>query len=189
MTDRDRYEFEDLLHGAMKDTAPSGVDIKTCPALSHINLRGNPENDEWVTAAESALGQPLPLDANTMTSGAHRIFWLGPDEWLILTESGASSLCACLDESLSGMHFAVNDLSGGQIALRVSGPGARDALAKGCTLDLHPRVFAAGMCAQSGLAKANVLLGLDNDAGEFDIVVRRSFADYLVRWLIDTSRA
>jgi sarcosine oxidase subunit gamma len=56
-------------------------------------------------------------------------------------------------------------------------------LAKGCTLDFHPRVFRPGTCAQSGLAKANVLIRLGDDPDSFDVVVRRSFADYLLRWL------
>ena len=55
-------------------------------------------------------------------------------------------------------------------------------LAKGCTLDLHAAYFPPGHCAQSDLAKANVLLRRDN-AKRFEIIVRRSFADYLLAWL------
>jgi sarcosine oxidase subunit gamma len=50
-------------------------------------------------------------------------------------------------------------------------------------LDLHPGVFAVGDCAQSGLAKANVVLALVDDKPTFMVVVRRSFSDYLYRWL------
>ena len=67
--------------------------------------------------------------------------------------------------------------------MRIKGRGVRDVLAKGCTLDLHPAEFAAGACAQSGLAKANILIGLIEEKPVFEIVVRRSFAEYLARWL------
>ncbi len=81
------------------------------------------------------------------------------------------------------MHAAVNDVSGGNVVLRLSGARTRQLFAKGCTLDFHPDVFNVGECAQSGLGKAAVLFGLVDDAPTFDVIVRRSFADYLVKWL------
>jgi sarcosine oxidase subunit gamma len=65
-------------------------------------------------------------------------------------------------------------------------------LAKGCPLDLHPRAFATGNCAQSLLAKASVLIHLPNDDAQrgptFDLYVARSFAHYLFAWLEDAGR-
>jgi len=166
------------------DATGRGITIQIQSNLGHLNLRGNAADSAFVRVIEKALGQKLPTDANTSTSGTHRVYWLGPDEWLILTEvDEASSLCGKLEKSLSAMHAAVNDVSGGQLALRIAGTGVRDVLAKGCTLDLHPRVFTSNMCAQSGLAKASVLISLVEEPDVFDIVVRRSFADYLLRWL------
>jgi sarcosine oxidase subunit gamma len=63
------------------------------------------------------------------------------------------------------------------------GPGAREVLAKGCTLDLHPDEFKPGACAQSGLAKASVLLAMIDERPSFEIKVRRSFAEYVLLWL------
>ena len=64
---------------------------------------------------------------------------------------------------------------------------ARDLLAKGCSLDLHPRVFGRGGCAQSHLAKAQVVLHQVSDEPAFDLYVLRSFADYLWAWLEDAA--
>ena len=158
--------------------------ITVCSDLGHVNVRGVAADPVFVSAVEGVLQQPLPLAPNTMTQAAHRVFWLGPDEWLVVTAAPqAADLAAALQQATSGMHASVNDLSGGQVALVLEGPGARDLLAKGCPLDLHPQVFKAGDCAQSAIAKSNVLLGLLDDAPTFIIVVRRSFADYLCRWL------
>jgi sarcosine oxidase subunit gamma len=48
-------------------------------------------------------------------------------------------------------------------------------------LDLHPRVFTIGQCAQTHVAKVPVLLR--PIAGGIELVVRRSFADSLWQWL------
>ena len=76
-------------------------------------------------------------------------------------------------------------LSGGQTVIGLRGAEAAQVLAKGCTLDLHPRALKGGDCAQTRLAKANVLLHRLPEGDGFEITVRRSFADYLWRWLAD----
>lgn len=181
-TEARRHGLERFLHYTPQDDATdASVDIQIQSGLGHLNLRGSVQDQRFVRAVEDVLGQKLPTMANTSIIDAHRVYWLGPDEWLILT--GEQTLAQELQKYLAGLHAAVNDLSGGQIALRVAGPHFRDILAKGCTLDFHPRVFTNGMCAQSGLAKASVLIGLLDEPDVFDIVVRRSFSDYLIRWL------
>ncbi len=182
------HGLERFLETASPSSAgDSVIDIQIQSRLGHLNVRGNPNQGGFAAAAESALGQVLPTAPNTLSMGEHRIYWLGPDEWLVLTDlQSIDALKEELELTLVGMHAASNDVSGGQIALRLAGVHVPGMLAKGCTLDLHPRVFATGMCAQSGLAKANVLLGLITQSGQdpvFEIVVRRSFSDYLVRWL------
>ena len=69
----------------------------------------------------------------------------------------------------------------------MTGPNARDVLAKGCPLDLHPSVFRPGDCAQTLLAKANVTLRCVDDAPSYELTVRRSFADYAAPWLQDAA--
>ena len=170
---------------SQSDSGGSGICIRIDSQVGHLNLRADCSDNDCVEALESQLGQSLPTTPNTLSEGEHRIYWLGPDEWLILTDlAQVRLLVEKLRQAADGKHVALNDVSGGQIALRLDGTGVRDLLAKGCTLDLHPRVFTAGMCAQSGLAKANVLIGLAGQAESFDIVVRRSFSDYLLRWLL-----
>ncbi len=154
-----------------------------------LNLRLNPRNSQALTAAERILGQPMPLAANTFTTGEHQVYWLGPDEWLIVT--GAECVAALgseLAEALAGFHAAVNDVSGGNVELLVSGVDARTVLAKGCALDLHPREFAPGQCAQTGLGRAAVLLAAAGDPSTYAIIVRRSFSEYLCSWLANAVR-
>jgi sarcosine oxidase subunit gamma len=58
---------------------------------------------------------------------------------------------------------------------------------KGCSLDLHPREFGPGRCAQSTLAKAQIILHQLDDGPTYDLYVARSFAEYLWAWLEDAS--
>jgi len=161
------------------------VEVEIRADMGHINLRGSPANPEFLSAVAGVLRQELPFAANTMTMGDHRIYWLGPDEWQVVTAIGdTDELSSRLRAALAGSHASVSDLSGGQIALHVSGSNVRDVLAKGCTLDLSVAGFEVGACAQSGLGKTSMLIGrIENANPKFEIVVRRSFADYVLRWL------
>jgi sarcosine oxidase subunit gamma len=67
--------------------------------------------------------------------------------------------------------------------LGLAGPAARDVLAKGCGLDLHPSAFAPGRCAQTLLAQAQIVLEQRSDEPEYHLFVRPSFARYLREWL------
>jgi len=159
------------------------VIIQQVDDVGHVNLRGDPQEVAFRDAAEAVLGQPIPIEPNTISKGAHLICWLGPDEWHIqTTASAATSLATELQSALDAQHATINDLSGGLVTYRVSGTDACNLFAKSCTLDFHTEVFAAETCAQSGLAKASVLIVRADDPDTFEIVVRRSFSDYLQRW-------
>lgn len=164
--------------------ADIGLIIEIQAELGHINLRGASEDNKFVAAVKDIVGQDLPVQANTISNGEHRIFWLGPDEWLIVTSlDSCDELLGRLGTALEGLQASVTDVSGGQVLLRLGGSSVLDVLAKGCTLDFQPEVFSVGACAQSGLAKAHILIGLINDDPVFDLIVRRSFSEYVVLWL------
>ena len=168
------------------NAADRSGDLRVClvPAMGHINLRGNANDSDFVAAIRSVLGQDLPVNANTMTVDSHRVYWLGPDEWLIVTaHENMRGLVEQISRMRQGQHVAVTDVSGGNILLRLVGENARDVLAKGCTLDFHPDALPVGHCAQSGLAKANILIGHIDKQPTYEIVVRRSFSEYLCLWL------
>jgi sarcosine oxidase subunit gamma len=74
-------------------------------------------------------------------------------------------------------------VSANRVCLELSGEGAADVLARGCALDLHRSIFPPGRCAQTLVARAQVILYRTEDA--FRLLVRPSFADYLRAWLTD----
>ncbi len=153
-----------------------------------INLRGALHSGSFAKSAAKVLGVKLPDTPNTwVAAGDYTVCWLGPEEWLLLTPAaGEGDLITALRGALTAEHTAVIDVTGGHAVITLNGPAVRDILAKGCTLDLHRKVFAAGCCAQTVLAKAGVLLVARADDA-VDVVVRRSFSDYLWRWLVDAA--
>jgi sarcosine oxidase, subunit gamma len=176
----------------------AGVAMGEQPYRGIVGIRAKPGDAAGMAALEAALGFALPQTPNTTAASAGALaLWLGPDEWWIVTpgpepESGPA-MAATLRAALAGRQGAVTDVSESRTCVRISGPHARDLLCKGMPLDLHPRAFPVGRCAQSHLAKAGVVLHLVADPGgpegpTFEVYVLRSFAEYLWLWLEDAAR-
>ena len=162
------------------DLTGGEVTAETVPFLAQVSLRLDP-------ALGDRVPFPLPLEPNTAwEDGPRAALWLGPDEWLILGPPHAGSeIAAELETALAEVHRSVVDLSGNRVAIELGGPGRFELLSKGCPIDLHPLAWAAGMCAQTLLAKAQVIL--HERADTTGILVRASFAGYLVDWLLAAS--
>jgi len=134
------------------------ADLRELSIEAQVSVRGEPQ-----------VGFPTQPNA---TSGD--VLWLGPDDWLVLggREGDFPEAAAAVD------------VSANRVVLELSGRDAADVLARGCSLDLHPSVFSPGRCAQTLLARAQVILVRD-DLETFRILVRPSFAGYLRAWLQD----
>ena len=73
--------------------------------------------------------------------------------------------------------------------LHITGDNAASLLATDCPFDLHPREFKPGQCAQTRLARAGMTISPLSDGSGFELIIRRSFADYLLLWLQDAAIA
>jgi sarcosine oxidase subunit gamma len=152
--------------------------------MTIVNLRGNPDDAAFCSAASAALGLALPVQACTSTANdVCRVVWAGPDDWFVIAPKGmADAVMTRLRKALAGMHHAVTDVSSGYTVLHLGGTSARDVLAQGCPLDLHPRVFQPGAAAGSHFFKASVWLWRTDESQSFELLVRRSFMGYV--WLL-----
>ena len=178
--------------------AEAGVAMGERPYRGLVNLRGPAGDKAFDSAVEKALGIALPSEPNT-TAGTDelRVFWLGPNEWWVVTPGDGPAMADRLRTALAGQKAAVTDVSESRTCIHIRGARARDLLSKGCPLDLHPRMFSAGRCAQSLCAKAMVTLHqTEDDSGDgakeggpaYDVYVLNSFAEYLWLWLEDAAR-
>ncbi|GIH21870.1 sarcosine oxidase subunit alpha [Acrocarpospora phusangensis] len=123
----------------------------------------------FLTQVNVRTGTPLTPPGTAVTDGETTTVWLGPDEWLTVGPGAARGV----------------DVSAQRTAIRITGPRARDLLAHGCALDLHPDVFPPGRCAQTLLARTQIILIAESDG--FLVLVRASFAAYLGAWLLDAA--
>ena len=134
-------------------------------------------------------GLPIPLEPNRVTAmGTVRVLWQGPDEWLVTAEGDAPDLLPRLERAVARRSAALTDLSASRVVLEIAGSGARALFAAGCGLDLHPRAFGPGRCAQTLLARVPVILDQLDDTPRFRLLVRRSYARWLGDWLVDAAR-
>lgn len=183
---------------AQETTEPGTAGVWLCARRfrGQINLRIDPRDSARVAAAEAALGVALPRAPNTSAHGADRtVLWLGPDEWLVVlaADEDESAVADALAAALTEHHAAIVAVGHARTVIGVAGPRARDVLAKGCGLDLHPRAFGPGQCAQTALARAGIILhqrdGFHQREGgpSYDIDCRRSFAPYVWAWLEDAA--
>jgi sarcosine oxidase subunit gamma len=162
--------------------------LREVPYLAQIDLRIAPDDRAALNAVASVVG-PLPTDPNTFTGGPDgSVLWLGPDEWLLVgPPDGAAALEShlrlALGEAVTGV--AIVDVSANRTTLELRGPNARAALESGCSIDLHPRAFGPGHCAQTLLARAGVIIQQLTDEPMYRIFVRPSFAIYVATWLKD----
>ena len=164
---------------------PTSASISEEPFLAMVDL--------WVdssgpggTAASGVLGTALPTEPSTCRNG---VIWFGPEEWLVTsTDRDGQALESALRDAVTPHGGAAVDVSAQRTTVRLRGTHARDVLAKGCALDLHPTAFGVGAAAQTmlGLA-AVVLIPLDSKGTDYRILVRSSFAGYLADWLLDAT--
>jgi len=169
------------------------------PTLIELRIASPQDGSSANTAVVgSALGLDLPPSGRVSRGGDRLAVWLGPGWWLLDAPQadgpGLGALEASLVDRLRGLGGWVSavDVSAGFAVLELAGPRARDVLAHGCSIDLHPRVFGPGRAARTMLAKAQVVLAqTDGDATgrapAYRIWVRTSFARYLTEWLLDAA--
>ncbi|MCH6587540.1 MAG: sarcosine oxidase subunit gamma [Proteobacteria bacterium] len=142
----------------------AGVTLAERPHRGMVNLRLDPSDETAMNAFAEAFGFALPVAPNTSAGdGAASALWLGPDEWWLVVPGPGPALADKLRAALADGFAAVTEVGESRTCIRIAGPKARALLQKGCPLDLHPRAFAPGACAQTILAKATVAIHLVAD--------------------------
>ena len=119
-----------------------------------------------------------------LSTAAQRGFDLVVAVGFLMAESTSS-----VAKRFPGTSFAIVDVSANRTTLELRGQWVRELLEFGCSLDLHPRAFGPGRCAQTLLARANVLIWFVSDEPEpvYRVLVRPSFAAYVAAWLADAA--
>jgi sarcosine oxidase subunit gamma len=135
-------------------------------------------------AVAGAYGVELPNSSRVAQGPKVGFVGTGPGQWLAMSEVLASeALARDLSAKLQGLA-SISDQSGGRTVLRVSGPRARDVLAKGLPIDLDPRAFPLGSAATSAISLMGLQLWQIDDTRSYDIAMFRSVSQSFWRWLV-----
>jgi sarcosine oxidase subunit gamma len=165
----------------------AGVTVREKKLLGHLTLRGDGNDSSFAGAVHKALGLELPMALTLVADGETSLQWMAPDEWLLIVPGGTEyAVEQKLREALAGHHISVVNVSGGQTLLELSGPKVREVLMKSTSYDVHPDNFPVGKAVGTHFAKSQLVI---RHTGEevWELLVRRSFADYFWLWLQDAS--
>jgi sarcosine oxidase subunit gamma len=132
------------------------------------------------------FGLACPPPGHSTANGALALHWCGFEQYYAVADGFADgALYGELRESLSGLA-SVSDQSHGRVIFCIEGPRARDVLAKGTPVDLHPRAFGTGRSAVTQMAHVGVHIAqIGPDA--FELSVFRGFAQSFWEWLGEMS--
>lgn len=164
-----------------------GIYLRENKLQGHLTLRCNPANTKQLAAVERVLGLALPLQPLTsVENGGYSIRWMSPDEWLIIVPGQETFAVETKFRDEMGDHYSLVNSSGGSTILEVSGVNVVEMLKKCTPIDLHSSEYPIGKVVSTLFAKSSAIIRRTGEQS-FELVIRRSFADYIWLWLQDAS--
>jgi heterotetrameric sarcosine oxidase gamma subunit len=139
---------------------------------------------ELIARVEAHYGLSPPRGLERAAAGAIAFLGVGPNRWLAISESGAA-FTDDLEAALEGVASVIAQTDGLAV-LRIAGPRARSAFAKGLSIDLDPGAFAIDNVASSILAHIAVTIWR-TDETSYEVAVPRSFAGDFWHWLAESA--
>ncbi|HCJ28644.1 MAG TPA: sarcosine oxidase subunit gamma [Pseudomonas sp.] len=165
----------------------AGIRLREKKLRGHLTLRGDANDPSFASGVHTALGLELPVALTLAAEGETSLQWMSPDEWLLIVPQGEEYATEQrLRDALAGLHIQVVNVSGGQTLLELSGEKVRELLMKSTPYDVHPSNFPVGKAVGTHFAKSQLVIRHTAE-DVWELVVRRSFADYIWLWLQDAS--
>lgn len=179
-----------MQHVSKKYVAGNDYYAMTEVAVGQLIIRIPEKNLKNATKAiKSVTKLAIPKTLEATTNKDFSLFWLSPDELLLITpKKTEADIEANLRKAMEG-HFAIVDVTGGQTLLELSGERAETILKKSTVYDIHESNFPKGKVVTTKFALSQVIV-TRTGADSFQLIVRRSFSDYIWHWIVDAgSRA
>ncbi|MEM6825878.1 MAG: sarcosine oxidase subunit gamma family protein [Pseudomonadota bacterium] len=151
-----------------------------------VTLKGDLSAAPLKEAATGVTGVAFPDPLDIHLAGENGLAWMAPDEVLLLVpHAEADAAAQALGDALSGAHHLAVNVSDARALITVSGPAAREVLAKLTPVDLHG--FSPGQIRRTRLAQVSAAFWM-RDAETFEIVCFRSVAVYVFDVLTEAAR-
>jgi methylglutamate dehydrogenase subunit D len=173
-------------YGVEADVPGVVISEHTGSALASVMGRKGKTAD-LCTRVREQFGVDLPMTPRRVADSQVHFIWAGPERWLAEAPNEMpSTFERNLREATSGLA-SVTSQSDGRSIIRISGPKAREVLAKGVPLDLDSSAFGPGDTAMTVVGHINVHLWQTDAVPTYDFAVFRSFAASFCEWLLDAS--
>jgi sarcosine oxidase subunit gamma len=173
-------------YGAEAETPGVTISEHTDLALASVMARRE-KTSELAARVKERFAIDLPMTPRRAAGGPIHFIWAGPGRWLAAAlHQSPVTFEGDLRGALAGLA-SVTSQSDGRTIIRIGGPKARKALAKGVPLDLDPRAFGPDDTAMTIVAHINVHLWQCDATPTYDFAVFRSFAGSFCEWLLDAS--
>jgi sarcosine oxidase, subunit gamma len=155
------------------------AEITECGLQGMITLRGDLTARALKAGATQASGAKMPPQGRANITGDSGLCWMSPDELLVLCPyDEVETRLDALTTKLGDMFALAVNVSDARALFRVSGPAAREVLAKLCPVDMSPQPFTPGMFRRTRMAQVPAAFWMDDDES-IHIICFRSMADYV----------
>lgn len=134
--------------------------------------------------ARNDKSQALKLTLDRMQGCT--VQWAGADQYYAVADGLKEGELYSELKSRLNVLASVSDQSHGRVILRITGPKARNVLAKGTPVDLHRDEFPVGKSAVTQMAHVGVHLTRTGEDA-FELSVFRGFAESFWEWLTEQS--
>ena len=165
-------------------SADAGVtlELRGGCVLATVSVRRN-QRQALERRVHEMFGLLLPAIPKCVSGNAVSLLWAGAGHWLAMTRGEDGTAFERHLRSELGDLAAISDQSDGRIIVRVSGARARDALAKGVPVDLHPSVFRPGDAASYDRRLHRRRLVAGGRCADLRFIVPRSYFTAFHEWL------
>ena len=173
-------------HGVRAGRAGVTLALRGGPALAAVSVRRN-RLDALAGRVRDVFGLQLVHVPKCVIAGPIAFVWAGTGQWLAMADGEDGAAFEQRLRVTLGNLASVSDQSDGRTIIRVGGARARDVLAKGVPIDLHPRAFRAGDAAVTTVAHIGAMLWQVDETPTYELIISRSFAAGFWEWLIDAA--
>tara|TARA_B100001741_G_C16469735_1_gene559381 strand:+ start:63 stop:647 length:585 start_codon:yes stop_codon:yes gene_type:complete len=122
-------------HGNFKNKNPDEIinikELKNFKIFQIVKFKKNKKNINDYKLSGLDFPDKLKVSENKDA----RILWMGPNNWLIISNS--SNLFQEISKNLSNVEFAITDLSHSKAIIELSGKSVREVLKKGCPINFN----------------------------------------------------
>lgn len=155
------------------------AEIREIGPLGMVTLRGDLADRTLRKAASDAAGVAFPDQLACITADHSGIAWMSPDEVLVMCAyADVSEKVGKMTDALASKHALVANVSDARAVFEVSGPYAREVIAKLAPVDMAPEAFTPGMFRRTRFAQVPAAFWMRDDH-TFRIVCFRSVGQYM----------